>query len=124
LVRIQLLSETGKIQEAVDLLKGQLKQNPDDLPFLILLAEILTRQQDSQTLSKASAIWTRIADRSVKNTETWWRAREEMINLDLRQNRQAEAKKAFELLRLLYPELGGTARKNRFETRFGVLTKE
>jgi tetratricopeptide (TPR) repeat protein len=120
-VQIQLLAETGKVQEAVDLLKQQLKQNPDDLPFLILLAEILTRQNDFGTQSKAIELWTRIANQSVKNTETWWLSRERIIDLYFRQNKIMEAKKEFELLRLLYPELGGAVRKSRLETQFNSL---
>ncbi|MDR0705514.1 MAG: hypothetical protein LBF88_11075 [Planctomycetaceae bacterium] len=120
-VQIQLLAETGKVQEAVDLLKQQLKQNPNDLPFLILLAEILTRQNDFGTQTKAVELWTRIANQSGKNTETWWLSRERIIDLYFRQNKITEAKKEFELLRLLYPELGGTARKSRIEAKFNTL---
>jgi tetratricopeptide (TPR) repeat protein len=120
-VQIQLLADTGKVQDAVDLLKKQLKQNPDDLPFLILLAEILTRQNDFGTQTKAIELWTRIANQSVKNTETWWLSRERMIELYYRQNKIIEVKKEFELLRLLYPELGGAARKSRLETLFNAL---
>ncbi|MDR2116977.1 MAG: hypothetical protein LBP87_11425 [Planctomycetaceae bacterium] len=118
LVRIQLLAKTGKVQEAVNLLKEQLKQSPDDLPFLILLAEILTRQNDSVTLAKSVEIWRRIANQSVKNSETWWLSRERIIEIYLKMNKKTEAKKEFELLRLLYPELGGTARKTKLETLF------
>ncbi|MDR3198377.1 MAG: tetratricopeptide repeat protein [Planctomycetaceae bacterium] len=117
-VRIQLLADTGKVQEAVDLLKKQLKQYPDDLPSLILLAEILTQQNDSATLAKSLEIWTRIANQSAKNTENWWLARERIIEVYLKLNKKTEAKKEFEILRLLYPELGGAAGKIRLETQF------
>ncbi|MDR0609605.1 MAG: hypothetical protein LBG58_05800 [Planctomycetaceae bacterium] len=120
-VQIQLLAETGKVQEAVDLLKQQLKQNPNDILFLILLAEILTRQNDFGTQSKAIELWMRIANQSGKNTETWWLSRERIIDLYFRQNKITEAKKEFELLRLLYPELGGAARKSRLEQQFNTL---
>ncbi|MDR1268996.1 MAG: hypothetical protein LBK82_05675 [Planctomycetaceae bacterium] len=116
LAQIQLLAKTGKIQEAVDLLKKRLKQFPDDLAFLILLAEILTRQNDSATLSKAVEVWTRIANESAKNSENWWLSRERIIEIYLKLNKKTEAKKEFELLRLLYPELGGSTRKSRLET--------
>ncbi|MDR0337707.1 MAG: hypothetical protein LBI18_11510 [Planctomycetaceae bacterium] len=118
LVQVQLLAKTGKTQEAVDLLKKRLKQYPDDHGFLIVLAEILTRQNDSATLAKAVEIWTRIANQSAKNTENWWLSRERIIEIYLKQNKQSEAKKEFEILRLLYPELGGTTRKSRLETLF------
>ncbi|MDR2755739.1 MAG: tetratricopeptide repeat protein [Planctomycetaceae bacterium] len=118
LVQIQLLAKTGKVQEAVNLLKKQLKQYPDDLPFLILLAEILTQQNDSVTLAKSIEVWTRIANQSVKNTENWWLARERIIEIYLKLNKKTEAKKEFELLRLLYPEFGDTTRKKRLETQF------
>ncbi|MDR2440237.1 MAG: hypothetical protein LBE12_12835 [Planctomycetaceae bacterium] len=116
LAQIQLLAKTGKVQEAVNLLKKQLKQYPDDLPFLILLAEILTQQNDSATLTKSIEVWTRIANQSAKNTENWWLARERIIEIYLKLNKKTEAKKELELLRLLYPELGDTTRKKRLNT--------
>jgi hypothetical protein len=117
-VQIKLLAETGKVQDAVDLLKIRLKQYPNDISLLKLLAEILSRQKDPNALKKALEIWTLIAEKIPKDTETWWTAREQMIEIYLKQNKIAEAKKELELLSLFYPELGGEPRKSRLNNYF------
>lgn len=117
-VQAKLFDESGQTQQAVNLLAKLLKQRPGDLELLEQLAEILSRQSDPAALAKAKQFWTAIADKSEKNTEPWWNARERILEITLKQGKIDEAKKDFELLRILYPKLGGDARKSRLEKQF------
>lgn len=113
-----ILAETGQVQQAVDLLSESLKQKPGDLADWEALGEILSRQNSEASLQKAIQIWGHVESRSSKGGTTWWTARERKIDIQLKQGKRDEALEAYELLKTLYPELGGAARKSRFENKF------
>ena len=117
-VRAQLLAETGKTQEAVNLLAELLNQHPEDFSIWEVSAEILTKQESPKTLARAQQHWTWIAEGTDPKSDLWWTARERIIEIHLRLGQEEEAKKQFELLRILHPELGGTARRARLEKHF------
>ncbi len=118
LVHAKLLADTGKTQQAVDLLAGMLKQAPDDLSVLETLAEILSKQDDPKALGRALQFWTRIADRAKQKTERWWTARQRILEIHRRLGQHENARQQFELLKLLHPDLGGPARKATLEALF------
>lgn len=118
-LQAKLLAETGKVQQAVDLLVDLLKQSPEDLSIRELLAEILGRQESVPVREKALSLWLGVVQAARKDSETWWNAREHILELQQKLGRDEEAKKDFRRLRLLYPHLGGAARKTRLENRFG-----
>lgn len=114
-VRAGLLADSGQIQDAVDLLSELLKHDSKDLASWKILAEILSRQEDAESLKKALQVWTKIEKDSPKESDSWWTAREKMIAILLKQGKIDDAKKSFALLLSLYPDSGGEARKKRIE---------
>jgi hypothetical protein len=91
------------------------KREPETLR---LLAEILTRQSDGKSLEFALRYWTELTQTAEKDSEMWWAAREGIFEVLCNSNRREEAKKEFETLRILYPDLGGVERKERLSRRF------
>lgn len=116
-VQVRLLSEIGNTQEAIDILTELLKQDSKNLSYWKLLAEILSKQPSSETQTKALQIWIQIERNSEKGSEFWWSAREGIIESLLKQGNVAEAKKSYDLLQLLYPDLGSNERKQRLERK-------
>ena len=116
-LRVRQLDAEGKTQEAVDMLTALLKQK-EEPATLQLFAEILTRQTDEKSLEVALTLWGKLERRVEKNSEIWWTAREGIIDVLFKQNRREEAKEAFEMLPILYPDLGGAERKARLLKRF------
>jgi tetratricopeptide (TPR) repeat protein len=115
--RVRQLDTEGKTQEAVDILTVLLKQKREPAT-LRLMAEIRSRQTDVASLESARILWTELAESVPKNSETWWIAREGIFDVYFKLNRQEEAKKFFDMLRTLYPDLGGAERKERLIKRF------
>ena len=118
LVRARLLAETDETQKAVNLLGGLLNRHPNDLSVRETLAEILTRQTDPKALNRAMLDWSKIVSETDAKSDLWWTARERIIEIYLKLGQTDKAKKQFEVLRQLHPELGGSARKARLEKRF------
>jgi Flp pilus assembly protein TadD len=112
------LEQKGETQGAVDILKVLLKQKPDDLPALQLLAEILGNQNDSKLLDMSLRLWVSLEQKAPKKSELWWSAREGIMDVLLKQGKTEEARKSLELLRLLYPDLGGAERKQQLEKKY------
>jgi hypothetical protein len=90
---------------------------------LQLLAEILSRQNDAKSLNDALTSWMQLEEIAQKNTESWWAAREGILDVLDKLNRREEAKKSFDMLRTLYPDLGGAERKERLTKRFGFINE-
>ena len=116
-LRVRQLDSEGKIQEAIDILAGLLKQKQEPAT-LQLLAEILTRQPDTKSLEYALKFWTDLESITARNSEMWWAAREGIFDVLYKLNRLDEARDSYKTLRILYPELGGTERKARLNKRF------
>jgi hypothetical protein len=116
-LRVRQLDSEGKTQEAINILVALLKQRRESATMQ-LLAEILTRQEDAKSLEFALNYWTALAQGAERNSETWWSAREGIVVVLCKLNRRDEAKKEFEALRILYPELGGAERKQRLVKQF------
>jgi tetratricopeptide (TPR) repeat protein len=117
-LRVRQLDAEGKTQEAVDLLTAMLKQKRE-FATLQLLAEILSQSSDVKNLNDALNYWGELAQGTAKESEQWWSAREGIIDVLIKLNRQEEAKKSFDLLRITNPKLGGAERRERLMKRFG-----
>ncbi|MDR0521544.1 MAG: hypothetical protein LBH00_06795 [Planctomycetaceae bacterium] len=120
MLRAKQLDAEGKTQEAAGMLETLLKQKKEDLRVMQILAEMQTRQNNQQDLQNALRLWTLLEQKSVKNSEPWWAAREGILTVLCKLNRKNEAGKSFEMLRVLYPALGGTERKDRLLKMFGT----
>jgi len=105
-LRAWQLDTEGKTQEAVNLLTTLLGQRRESAT-LELFAVILTRQLDEKSLEYALRFWIELEQQTPKNTETWWTAREGLIEVLCKLNRVDEARKSFDMLRVQYPEFGG-----------------
>jgi hypothetical protein len=116
-LRIRQLDSEGNTQEAVNLLAVLLKQRREPAT-LHLLAEILTRQTDVKSSELALNLWTELEPKVEKNSEMWWSIREGHLEVLCKLDRREEAKKVFETLRILYPELGGPERKERMTRNY------
>ena len=114
---VRQLDDEGKTQEALDILTSFLEQKREPAT-LQLLAEILTRQTDAKSLNEALTHWTELAENTARNSEPWWCAREGIIEVLFKLTRREEAKKSFDPLPILYPDLGGAERKQRLMKRF------
>ncbi len=111
--QVLLLADTDRLDAAVKLARELLKESPKDRSLHEMLAEILTRSNKEADLTEAIQLWTKIAAGTEKNTEPWWQARERIFEIYVKQGKTTEAKRNFERLRILYPDLGGPARKSR-----------
>ena len=116
-LRVRQLDSEGKTQEAVDILKVLLKQKREPAT-LQLFAEILARQSDEASLNDALNFWTELEQGVPKNGEMWWSAREGIMDVFCKLSRYDDARKSFDMLRVLYPDLGGADRKERLTKRF------
>jgi len=116
-LRVRQLDSEGKTQEAVNLLTSLLKQKREP-ETLRLLADILTRQSDRKSSEFALRYWTELTQAAERNSEMWWTAREGIFEVLCNTNRREEAKRDFETLRILYPDLGGAERKLRLIKQF------
>ena len=116
-LRVRQLDTEGKTQEAVGILTALLEQRHDPVT-LQLFAEILSRQTDVKSLNDALKYWTELADVTARDSESWWSAREGVIDVLFKLNRREEAKQSFASLSILYPALGGAERKERLMKRF------
>jgi predicted Zn-dependent protease len=115
LTKARVLADIGKVQESLDITTGFLKEHPKDWDFRETLAEILSRQEQPEALAKALRQWKDLETQFPKNSERWWNAKEKSLSVLLKLGRNDEARTEYGVLRLLYPELGGTAMKMRFE---------
>ncbi|MDR0871209.1 MAG: hypothetical protein LBN39_10500 [Planctomycetaceae bacterium] len=115
--KARTFANEGKVQDAVNLLRDMIKEDSSDLTVRQLLAEILSQQDDADTLRVAGQLWTFTASKAERGSELWWAAREGLINVLDKQGKTEEAKKEYNVLKLLYPDLGGTERKQRLEQK-------
>ena len=118
LTRARVLAEIGEVQGAINLLVVALKEHPKDLAFRETLAEILSKRDEPEALDKALKQWKAVEEQSQRGSESWWNAKETTLRVLFKLNRTDEADERYGLLRILYPDLGGTARKARFEALF------
>jgi tetratricopeptide (TPR) repeat protein len=116
-LRVRQLDSEGKTQEAVDILMALLIQKREPATVQ-LFAEILTRQSDEKSLNRALDFWRELEPLAEKNGEMWWTVREGIIEVLCKLNRRDEAKRIWEKLQILYPELGGAERKARLLKQF------
>jgi len=123
-LRAGQLDAEGNTQEAVDILIALLNQRhpsrQHDPATLQLFAAILTRQEDAASLNHALTFWGDLESLTEKDSERWWAAREGIFVILVKLNRRDEARQSFDLLRLLYPGLGGAERKERLLKLFDV----
>jgi len=115
-IRADALADTGKSQEAVDLLGQLLRQSPGDRELLVPLAEILERQPDAPSREMALKIWRSIEQHSSKYSDVWWDAKEAVLRLLVATGQGQEAESTLQMLQILTPELGGPSRKLRLES--------
>jgi len=116
-LRVRQLDAEGKTQDAIEILTTLLGQRREPAT-LQLFAEILTRQTDAKNLNDALTYWRELERGTARNSETWWEAWEGTFEVLFKLNRQDEAKQPFEMLRILYPQLGGAERKERLMRLF------
>jgi len=111
-LRVRQLDAEGNTQEAVAILTALLEQRRESATVQ-LLAEILSRQTDVQSLESALDYWMELERSATRNSEAWWSAREGIIEVLFKLNRQDAARESFRMLPILYPELGGAERRER-----------
>jgi tetratricopeptide (TPR) repeat protein len=111
-IRVRQLDAEGKTQEAINMLAALLKQKREPAT-LQLIAAILTRQTDEKGLNLALDFWGQLEHNTQRDSEMWWSAREGILEVLIKLNRREDAKKSFDMLRTLYPELGGAEHKAR-----------
>ncbi|MDR1925660.1 MAG: hypothetical protein LBQ66_14920 [Planctomycetaceae bacterium] len=114
-MEIEILAETGKSEDAMRLLENLLKQDQRNLLLQKLKAEILSRRNDTESLTESVRTWGLIATMTKEQSEIWWHAREQIITILIKQKNNNEAKKSYNRLKILYPDLGNEQRKNRLE---------
>jgi len=107
-------AKSGKTQEAVNILTELLKKQPDNTDNWIALADILSEQSDETALKKSLQIWLKMEQLSKNGSENWWTAREKIIELLVKLGRKYEAVQAFDVLKVLHPDMDA-ARKERLE---------
>ena len=110
-----VLADLGKVQESIDRFRTLLNSNPNNTSLYVSLGRVLMSQNDQATLEAARKIWQHVEKHSPPQSESWWEAKEAMLQIEIRLGNRQNAQKALELLEILYPDLGGTARKQRMK---------
>jgi len=118
LTKARVLADIGEVQDSVNILTDFLKKAPKDLAFREILAEILSKRNEPEALNKALKLWEDVEEQTQKGSESWWNAKETTLRVLFKLERKNEAADRYKVLRLLYPDLGGTVRKARFEEMF------
>lgn len=121
-IKAQALARVGRLQEAMEHYAALLKARPDDPAVLRPFAVLLSERREPEALVLAVTMWERLESVSPRNSELWWAAKEGMIDVLIRQGEIDEAGKRIELLRKLYPKLGGEERRQRLLERQTRLT--
>ncbi len=113
--QVTLLVDTGQVRDAIKLAREMLQESPKNRECHEMLASVLMCSSQPVDHEEALNIWTKIALGTEKNSEPWWKARENMLDVYVKQGQMTEARRQFDRLQILYPELGGPARKQRLE---------
>lgn len=80
-----------------------------------LLVEEGIRRQDSKKLEQALVQWREIESRSKKGTEVWFEAKYQIARTYMALGEEGKGRRSVEMLRILYPKMGGDGWKKKFE---------
>jgi tetratricopeptide (TPR) repeat protein len=111
----QAYSATDNIPEAVVLYEGLLARNPGDKAMIRTTTALLSRRGQPADLEKAKAWWIKLESMEKKGSPAWLEAHLEVGRTLVALNRKDEAKKLLRATRILYPDLGGSEIKRRYE---------
>lgn len=105
----------GQITKAVEIYEQQATATAKDPNRQREIATLLSELDQRECTVLAKQCWRRVESLTKQGTPEWLTARLGVITTSIRLNEQAEAKKLLALTRLLYPELGGSDLKPKFE---------
>lgn len=105
---------TGRLRQAAEIYKTMLAEAPRDTRLLEARAEALAKIADESSLKEAEAIWTRLEAMHQAGSNDWLAARGERCRLLFSRGQSAEACKLLKVTRLLYPQLGSEALREKF----------
>lgn len=108
---------TGNLPEAVAIYEALLTgaANPDK-NLIRTVAGLLTRRGQPADLEKARGWWQKLETLERKGSREWLEVRLALGEALLAAGQTAECRKLIRVTRLLYPELGGTDLRERFDT--------
>jgi predicted Zn-dependent protease len=112
----QALAAGESPRRALDLLRAEVAKHPDDYSLNRALAEMLSEQEDAESLRSALQRWRSLARGLREGSPRWWEAKENVARLHLRLGNPKQTRKMIELLSILRPDLGGPESKARFQS--------
>ncbi|MDO4550290.1 MAG: tetratricopeptide repeat protein [Planctomycetia bacterium] len=114
-----ILGQTG---EALSIYENISAKFPKNRAVQTTYAQLLTengeKTKNNEILRKAQAQWRNIEKRSPQKSESWFQAKYEIMRIYILLGEKDTAKKLFETLRVLYPDLGGTATQKKIKALF------
>ncbi len=114
LARAQALADAGRTGEARDAFERLSAAHPRDGKVQEAYALLLSAGQGRATLEKALEKWREIEAKTPARSDRWFRAKFHVAQLQYRLGNSQQAAKMIQLLKLLYPDLGGPERKRQF----------
>ena len=105
-----------RISEAVAAYRALLNTSPANAPEIRLeYARLLSSQNSADLITEALAQWRGIESGSPEKSHLWFEAKYEIARAHFRLGNTDQAARMVGLLRVLYPEMGGTELKQQFD---------
>jgi len=106
---------TGMTDRAAQTYESLVQRLPRDKQLRRALGQLLFECGSAECLTKAKAHWRELEALETPGDEDWFAARYEVAHCCLKLGQFGQARKLLASTRLLYPTLGGTKQKGRFE---------
>lgn len=111
----QAYSATGRVGNAVEKYEKLLEKSPRSRRHLKSAATLLGKSTQRDVLLKSQSYWRRLEALEQPGSEAWFEARYQAAAVRYRLSDVAGCLKTLRKTRLIYPNLGGGAMKQRFE---------
>lgn len=115
LARAAALADAGRFDRARQVLEDLAADWPGDGQVQEALAAAMSAATDGTALEAALAQWREVERKSRPGSDRWFRARYAVAELYERMGRGEQAVKLIELMRVLYPAMGGPELKGQFD---------
>ncbi len=113
--RAEAFAATGQPTKAVAVFQQLVEKSPRDAKLLRTAAELSESLDSKEATQQAKSYWRRLEGLLKAGSLEWLDARWHVIRCSRRLGEQAEADKLLKVTKLLYPDLGGKAMRERFK---------
>ena len=112
---IRVYATTGEIGKTLELAKRLSDKSAKDVDKQTELAQLLSGLQSPEAATLMKQCWRRVESLTKPGSIEWLTARKEILQACVRLGQLEEARKLFQVTKVLYPDLGGDPLKAYFE---------